>query len=187
MWHQFIILLFTINLLLHSTFELGINEMDFCCSNTCCCSLCTAEQCRLPDQPGKQCRCYNTTDVTCLRFTNFIYKPETIELPNQVQIFSVLPDQPIMAQVIPMGIKELDIDPLCCAVKNCPAWIKCRNPSSTKRDQSASQTMPIPLFIIACILFALITVTTIGLCIAASVYINDKRRNCDIYSRTERY
>lgn len=49
--------------------------------------------------------------------------------------------------------------------------------------------MPIPLFIIACILFALIIITTIGLCIAASLYINDshKRRNCNIYDRTNRY
>ncbi|KAL3985894.1 hypothetical protein ACH3XW_40535 [Acanthocheilonema viteae] len=130
MWHRFILFVFTANLL-HFAFELGINQMDFCCSNICCCSLCTAEQCQLFDRPGKQCRCYNTTDVTCLRFKNFVYEPE-----QKVQIFPALPEQAIIAQVVPMGITQLDIDPLCCANKNCPAWIKCKYSLSAKRDQS---------------------------------------------------
>uniref|UniRef100_A0A0R3RNR5 UPF0506 domain-containing protein n=1 Tax=Elaeophora elaphi TaxID=1147741 RepID=A0A0R3RNR5_9BILA len=138
MWHhRFALFLFIANIL-RSTFELGINQMDFCCSNTCCCSLCTAEQCQLPDQPGKQCRCYNTTNVMCLRFKNSLHKSELVELPHKIRIVSVLPEQPLMAQVVPMGITELDIDPLCCTVGNCPAWIKCKHLLNAKRDQSGT-------------------------------------------------
>ncbi|VDN83489.1 unnamed protein product [Brugia pahangi] len=203
MWQRSVLFLFSANILLF-TFELGINQMDFCCSSTCCCSLCTAEQCQLADQPGyifnvlnscvlpidlKQCRCYNTTNITCWRFRNSIYKSEHIELPEKMQIFSVLPEQPVMAQVVPVGsITGMDIDPLCCVVGNCPVWIKCKHSLNIRRDQSALQSMPVPLFIVACILFVLIIITTIGLCIAASLYINDsykhKRRN---YSATMCY
>ncbi|KAK6108835.1 hypothetical protein QQG55_33580 [Brugia pahangi] len=191
MWQRSVLFLFSANILLF-TFELGINQMDFCCSSTCCCSLCTAEQCQLADQPGKQCRCYNTTNITCWRFRNSIYKSEHIELPEKMQIFSVLPEQPVMAQVVPVGsITGMDIDPLCCVVGNCPVWIKCKHSLNIRRDQSALQSMPVPLFIVACILFVLIIITTIGLCIAASLYINDsykhKRRNCNIYDETARY
>ncbi|KAM3716679.1 Methionine--tRNA ligase [Dirofilaria immitis] len=194
MWHRFVLFLLTANIL-HISLELGINHMDFCCSNTCCCSSCTAEQCQLPDQPGKQCRCYNTTSVTCLRFRNAIYKPESIirstnrEITDKIQIFPVLPEQSVMSQIVPMGIAKFDTDPLCCVVGNCPAWIKCKYSSTIKRNQSTSQSMPMPLFIVACILFALIIITTIGLCIAASLYISDshKRRSCNVCDRTERY
>ncbi|EFO27404.2 hypothetical protein LOAG_01083 [Loa loa] len=136
MWQRLVLFLFIANIM-RFTSELGINQMDFCCSNTCCCSVCTAEQCQLPDQPGKQCRCYNATDVMCWRFRNFIYKPEPIEIPDKMQIFPVLPGQSVMAQLVPLGtITELDIDPLCCAVGNCPTWIKCKHPLNVKRDQS---------------------------------------------------
>uniref|UniRef100_A0A1I7VSD4 DUF4773 domain-containing protein n=1 Tax=Loa loa TaxID=7209 RepID=A0A1I7VSD4_LOALO len=119
MWQRLVLFLFIANIM-RFTSELGINQMDFCCSNTCCCSVCTAEQCQLPDQPG-----------------NFIYKPEPIEIPDKMQIFPVLPGQSVMAQLVPLGtITELDIDPLCCAVGNCPTWIKCKHPLNVKRDQS---------------------------------------------------
>ncbi|VDM91358.1 unnamed protein product [Litomosoides sigmodontis] len=159
--------------------------MDFCCSNTCCCSLCTAEQCQLYDQPGKQCRCYNTTSVVCLR--SFTRKTESMELPDKVQIFSVLPEQTLIAQVVPMGITEMDIDPLCCALKNCPTWIKCKQSLNAKQDEPALHSIPMPLFIIFCILFAMIIVVTVGVCVAASIYVNDKRRSSDAYDRSGRH
>lgn len=52
---------------------------------------------------------------------------------------------------------------------------------------SAFQAIPIPIFIVFCILFAMIIIVTIGLCIAASIYANDKRRNCDAYDRNGWY
>lgn len=81
----------------------------------------------------------------CLRFKNFVYKPESIEIPDKVQVFSVLPEQPMMAQVVPMSITELDIDPLCCTIKNCPEWIKCKHSLNEKWNQSGNHRISIIL------------------------------------------
>ncbi|KHN76419.1 hypothetical protein Tcan_00247 [Toxocara canis] len=76
-------------------------SLQFCCSRTCCCSVCTPESCLHPDRAGEYCQCLNTTTVICSFASELFYeRPHSFHLEDKPHTAGIEQQQ----QNVPMQI-----------------------------------------------------------------------------------
>uniref|UniRef100_A0A915CAG0 Uncharacterized protein n=1 Tax=Parascaris univalens TaxID=6257 RepID=A0A915CAG0_PARUN len=181
--HLFYVAMQSVIYLIGITYLCAALSLRFCCSWTCCCSLCTPQMCMQPDQAGHQCRCQNTTTVICVfPFESEVQNPFAPNVEDGTQnsdtrqstsmqaspTLSTTRPEIVSKPIYRVPLSTTSESATCCSSSTCPYRSTCIPnffPEHEKVFTLTKLAIPIPILIAVFILLLLIIVTSICLCV----------------------